>query len=77
MTKRQRSRPVPIIDANRCSSCRLCVRVCPNNVLIIKDSIAVIANPQARSYDGHCERICALCAINRPFEILFTPKEMI
>lgn len=66
---------MPLIDANLCTGCGLCVRVCPNSVLTLKDGIAVVINPQACTYVGHCEQICPTQAISRPFQIVFASKK--
>jgi ferredoxin len=71
----QDEHPVPIIDAARCTGCGLCVRVCPTRALMMKDGLAVVANPDACVYTGHCERICPEQAIGRPFQIISSPIE--
>lgn len=77
MTDRQLTLPVPLIDANRCTGCGLCIRVCPTNVLTMRGDIAIVANPQACTYAGHCERICPAQAIHRPFQVIFIHREEI
>ncbi|MCC6896871.1 MAG: 4Fe-4S binding protein [Anaerolineae bacterium] len=62
--------PVPLIDANRCTGCGLCIRVCPTSAMTIKHGLAVVTNPQACTYSGYCERICPVDAISRPFQIM-------
>jgi ferredoxin len=74
MTDRQPEFPIPNIDASHCSGCAICVRICPNHALMMKDGIAVVANPHDCTYAGHCERICPVQAISRPFQIIFSPK---
>lgn len=69
------ARPVPIIDAGRCTGCRLCVLVCPTAALMIRGGIAAVADAQACTYTGHCERICPQQAISRPFQIMFIHRE--
>ncbi|MBK8137858.1 MAG: 4Fe-4S binding protein [Chloroflexi bacterium] len=69
-------RPVPLIDARRCTGCGLCVRVCPTRALVISGGIAVVADTHACAYVGDCERICPVEAIRRPFQIVFVPMEV-
>jgi ferredoxin len=75
MTEQQSNMPVPKIDIKRCTGCELCVQVCPTNALMMKDGAAVVGNPNACTYTGHCERICPEQAISRAFQIIFKPKE--
>lgn len=67
--------PIPIIDTAHCTGCELCIHICPTNALLMKDGVAVVGNPNACTYTGHCERICPEQAISRPFQIIFSPKE--
>lgn len=69
------SLPVPSIDSGLCNGCGLCVQVCPNKVLLLKESIAVVVKPDACTYVGHCEDICPTQAISRLFQIIFIRKE--
>jgi ferredoxin len=71
----QTNMPIPNIDIDRCTGCGLCVLACPSNALMMKDGVAIVGNPNACTYAGHCERICPEQAISRPFQIIFNPKE--
>lgn len=55
--------PRPIIDANECSGCGICVDECPNGVLDLDDDVAVAANEDA--CDG-----CATCVEECPMECI-------
>jgi NAD-dependent dihydropyrimidine dehydrogenase PreA subunit len=61
--------PVPQIDPKKCDGCNLCVQVCPNHVLELRNKIAVVAHPQKCDYSGFCEQICPHQAIQRLFSI--------
>ncbi|MDH5507006.1 MAG: 4Fe-4S binding protein [Anaerolineae bacterium] len=62
---------MPIIDLSTCDGCGLCVQVCPQHALTVMDAKARVSNPQACEYSGHCELICPVQAIVRPFQIIF------
>lgn len=64
------SRPVPIIDVEKCNGCGLCVPACPNHAVEMQDNKAMVANPQACEYAGECELICPTQTITWPFLIL-------
>lgn len=68
-------RPVPLIDTRRCTGCGLCVRACPTHAMAMRDGVAVVAAAHACTYVGHCEQICPVEAIRRPFQIVFVPEE--
>ncbi len=65
--------PLPIIDAGRCSGCRLCVDVCPTGALAQVDGKAVLVNPDLCTYCTACEDVCPDAAIALPFLIVFAP----
>ncbi|MCB9461066.1 MAG: 4Fe-4S binding protein [Anaerolineaceae bacterium] len=75
MTDWQQDLPVPMIDLERCNGCELCVHACPTGALAIADHHAVVANPGACTYTGHCELICPEQAISRFFQIMFVPRK--
>lgn len=68
------SKPMPIVDLERCDGCGLCVRVCASGALAIRSGKAVVARPEACTYAGSCERICPVHAICLPMEIVFDEK---
>jgi NAD-dependent dihydropyrimidine dehydrogenase PreA subunit len=55
---------IEVIDAERCTSCNICVRVCPTNVFDKTDSIPVIAR------QDDCQT-CFLCELYCPDDALF------
>ena len=61
---------IPRIELGKCDGCGLCILVCPNGVLALRDGKAVIANPLACKYAGQCEAVCPVQAIARPFYIV-------
>ncbi len=65
--------PLPIIDADRCTGCRLCVDVCPTGALAQVDGKALLADPDRCTYCTACEDVCPDAAIALPFLIVFAP----
>jgi NAD-dependent dihydropyrimidine dehydrogenase PreA subunit len=51
------------------------VQACPNKVLELHESKAVVSHPLACDYTGLCEAVCSLNAIARPFEIVIRESE--
>lgn len=62
--------PVPLIDTGRCDGCGLCVRACANNVLVVQEGKAVVAQPETCEYTGLCALVCPREAIQLPYEIV-------
>ena len=65
---------LPQIDAVKCIGCELCVKICPNEVLAIKDEIAVVVTPEACDYTSVCQEICPTEAISLTYEIVFEKR---
>jgi NAD-dependent dihydropyrimidine dehydrogenase PreA subunit len=55
---------IEVIDAERCTSCDICVNVCPTNVFDKTGGIPVIAR------QGDCQT-CFLCELYCPEDALF------
>ena len=55
---------IEVIDAKRCTSCDICVNVCPTNVFDKTDGIPVIAR------QGDCQT-CFLCELYCPEDALY------
>ena len=55
---------IEVIDAQRCTSCDICVTVCPTNVFDKTDGIPVIAR------QGDCQT-CFLCELYCPEDALY------
>ncbi|MBR1218900.1 ferredoxin family protein [Bradyrhizobium sp. U87765 SZCCT0131] len=55
---------IEVIDAERCTSCNICVSACPTNVFDKTDGLPVIAR------QGDCQT-CFLCELYCPEDALF------
>ena len=62
--------PVPIIDQRRCDGCGICLQACAHQVLALRAGVAVVARPEACTYDGLCAQICPQQAITLRFELV-------
>lgn len=64
---------LPIVDADRCTGCGVCVEACPMHAVeLVGDSFAqvVIVRPEDCEYCGDCEEICPEGAIGLPYEVV-------
>ncbi|ENN96013.1 ferredoxin [Methanocaldococcus villosus KIN24-T80] len=51
------------IDYDKCKNCTACVRVCKNNVFVIKDGKVILANPQNCDMCYSCIKVCRYGAL--------------
>ena len=61
---------LPEIDTDVCTGCGDCVAVCPTGALALAEDKAVMAHPALCIYDGECEPVCKVAAIQLPYAIV-------
>lgn len=66
---------LPVIDNKKCTICGECVDVCPENVLVIEDSILKFVNPEACTMCAECESVCPEDAVTIHYQIGWADKK--
>lgn len=61
---------MPIIDAELCNGCGLCLTVCECGALVITGTIVEIHETEFCGYCTDCEAVCPTGAIQCPYEIV-------
>jgi pyruvate formate lyase activating enzyme len=61
---------LPQIDASRCITCELCIKICPNDALTLINKLPEIVSPDACDYTTACQEICPTGAISLTYEIV-------
>ena len=61
----------PEIDSALCTGCGDCVVACRPGALAMVAGKAVVAYPERCAYDGGCEPVCPVGAIQLPYVIVF------
>jgi MinD superfamily P-loop ATPase len=61
---------MPIIDAQKCDGCGLCVNVCHCNALALIRKVITIIETVKCDWCTDCEAVCRTGAIRCPFEII-------
>jgi NAD-dependent dihydropyrimidine dehydrogenase PreA subunit len=61
---------IPRIDTEKCSGCGLCVGVCQNDGLELRNEVVFFVGGDSCTWCGLCEAVCPRGAICCPFEII-------
>jgi MinD superfamily P-loop ATPase len=61
---------LPEIDAGACTGCGDCLEVCEAGALALVAGKAALAYPGLCEYDGRCEPVCPVGAIQLPYLIV-------
>jgi thioredoxin reductase (NADPH) len=61
---------LPTIDAERCTGCECCVLCCPTQALAMVEGKAVLVHPDRCDFDGRCESVCPVDAVELPYRIV-------
>jgi len=61
---------VPEIQLEKCDGCGLCVDVCSSQLIMMRESVAVVIKTEGCNWCTLCEAVCATGAIRCPFEII-------
>ncbi len=62
---------VPEINQAVCTGCGDCLAVCQPHALALVEGKAVLARPDLCEYDGGCEPVCPVGAIQVPYLVVF------
>lgn len=62
---------LPVIDADKCIGCGLCVKLCPTEALALVGAAPAVANPAACDYQGLCQEMCPTGAVSLTFELVW------
>jgi len=65
----------PEIDSALCTGCGDCVVACRPGALAMVAGKAVVVHPERCAYDGGCEPVCPVGAIQLPYVIVFDQVE--
>lgn len=61
---------MPIIEAEKCSGCGLCVSVCACGALTMVGNVITVVEVDDCGWCAQCELVCPNGAISLPFEIV-------
>ena len=60
----------PAVDPCKCTGCGVCVTVCLNGSLFVKDNVIHLIEIGECDWCGECEAVCPTGAICCPYEIV-------
>ncbi len=62
---------LPEINPQLCTGCGDCITACQPRALALVNNKAVLAHPERCQYEGGCEPVCPVGAIQLPYLIVF------
>lgn len=61
---------MPVVYAEKCNGCGLCISVCACKALVLVDNIVTVIETEDCGWCAQCEVVCPTGAIVCPFEIV-------